>query len=305
MQNTVESNLSFLKLHSENVFIEILPEKGGRITRYCLKNKDKTFELLNPLKSSLLNKEDTLQNTSFPLIPFSNRINKGFFTFRKKKIKLPLNFHPEPHAIHGHGWEMKWNVIEVKDNFAILEYEYFSDEWLFPYLARQIFELDEFNLTITIQIKNIGKFDMPAGLGLHPYFVRTPNSIVTAETKKMWINDSENIPILLKKVPETKLLSNGLHINKNELDNLFTGWDHKVTISWPEWKLRLSMETKPPLDYLIIYSPTGEDFFCVEPVSNVTDGFNMMENNIKGHGTKILNPGEEMEGKVFFSTELY
>ena len=146
---------------------------------------------------------------------------------------------------------------------------------------------------------------MPVGLGLHPYFLRTPNSIVTAETKKMSVNNSENIPKLLKKVPETKLLSKGLYINNNLLDNVFTGWDRKLKISWPEWKVNLFLETKPPLDYLVIYSPNEENYFCVEPVSNVTDGFNMMAKNIEGHGTKILNPGKTIEGKVFFSPEIY
>ena len=92
---------------------------------------------------------------------------------------------------------------------------------------------------------------------------------------------------------------------KNVLDNLFTGWNHKLKIEWPEWKVNLFLYTKDPLNYLILYTPFGEDYFCVEPVSNVTDAFNMMERNISGHGTKILKPGEILEGKVCFIPELY
>ena len=305
MLKKINYGLSVLRLHSKNVLLEILPEKGGRIIRYNLKTKDKTFELLRPVNPLVLNRKEQLQKTSFPLVPFSNRINNGLFSFRGKQIQLPLNYPPEPHAIHGHGWLKKWNVTEVKENFAILEYQYMPDEWPFPYLARQVFELDDSNLTIILQIKNIGGSSMPAGLGLHPYFVRTPNSIVTAETEKMWINNSHKIPLSLKKTQEIKLLYNGLNINKNVLDNIFTGWNHIVKISWPEWKVNLFLETKHPLDYLIIYSPPGEDYFCVEPVSNITDAFNMMEKNIEGHGATILDPGEIIEGKIIFSPEFF
>jgi len=146
---------------------------------------------------------------------------------------------------------------------------------------------------------------MPAGLGLHPYFLRTPNSKVTAKTKKMWINDTENMPLYLRTLPETKWLSEGMYVNQNALDNLFTGWNHEVRISWPEWKVNLNISSKDPLDYLIIYSPPHEDYFCVEPVSNITDAFNMMEKNFSGHGVKILKPGEVLEGEVCFTPEFY
>ena len=144
---------------------------------------------------------------------------------------------------------------------------------------------------------------MPAGLGIHTYFVRTPNSFVTAKTKKMWINDSEKMPLYQKTTPEIKWLSAGLNVNRNILDNLFTGWDHRVRISWPEWKVNLNISAIDPLDYLIINSPSSEDYFCVEPVSNITNAFNMMEKNKSCHGVKILNPGEVIKGKVFFSPE--
>ena len=55
---------------------------------------------------------------------------------------------------------------------------------------------------------------------------------------------------------------------------------------------------------MVIYTPTDADIFCVEPVSNVTDAFNMMAHQDSEHGTKILLPGESFEGKVCFVPEL-
>ena len=248
--------------------------------------------------------EDPTKMSCFPLIPFSNRIRNGRFSFQGKQIKMLTNFPPEVHTIHGHGWKAPWTVSEVKENRAVLAYQHFPDEWPFPYLARQVLELNGPSLTVTLQITNNGKSAMPAGMGLHPYFVRTPQASITAKTEKMWINDAETMPLRLESVPEIKLLNQGLIVTQNALDNLFTGWNREVLISWPEWNANLRIFADAPLDFLVIYTPSDADFFCVEPVSNVTDAFNMFARGEFGHGTKTLLPGELIEGKICFVPEL-
>jgi aldose 1-epimerase len=96
----------------------------------------------------------------------------------------------------------------------VIVYQHFPDEWPFPYLARQIFELNGPSLTVTLQITNSGKTEMPTGMGLHPYFVRTPLAIITVKTEKMWVNDCENIPLRLQSFQESECLSKGLNVNK-------------------------------------------------------------------------------------------
>ena len=248
--------------------------------------------------------EDPTEMSCFPLIPFSNRIRNGRFSFQGKQIKMLTNFPPEVHTIHGHGWKAPWTVSEVKENRAVLAYQHFPDEWPFPYLVRKVLELNGPSLTVTLQITNNGKSAMPAGMGLHPYFVRTPLATITAKTEKMCVNDSENMPLGLELVPETELLKKGLIVTQKALDNLFTGWNREALISWPEWNTNLKIFTDAPLNFLMIYTPADADFFCVEPVSNMTDAFNMMAHQDSGHGTKILSPGESFEGKICFVPEL-
>ncbi|MDE0792821.1 MAG: hypothetical protein OSB08_04155, partial [SAR324 cluster bacterium] len=148
------------------------------------------------------------------------------------------------------------------------------------------------------------KNEMPAGMGLHPYFVRTPLSIITAKTEKMWVNDSENIPLRLQSVQESECLSQGLNVNKKTLDNIFSGWNREVLISWPEWKASLKISAEVPLDFLVIFTPQDEDYFCVEPVSHVTDAFNLLDRGDSGTGAKILLPDEILEAKISFVPEL-
>ena len=304
MLNVNEVKEKILTLRSGNALLAIIPEVGGCITRYCLKTEEQVLELMRPSTQVGLAAEDLTKMSCFPLIPFSNRIRNGRFSFQGKQIKMLTNFPPEVHTIHGHGWKAPWTVSEVKENRAVLAYQHFPDEWPFPYLARQVLELNDPSLTVTLQITNNGKSAMPAGMGLHPYFVRTPQASITAKTEKMWINDAETMPLRLESVPETKLLNQGLSVTQNTLDNLFTGWNREVLISWPEWNANLRIIADAPLDFMVIYTPTDADFFCVEPVSNVTDAFNMLARGEFGHGAKTLLPGELLEGKIYFVPEL-
>ena len=261
MLNVNEVKEKILTLRSGNALLAIIPEVGGCITRYCLKTEEQVLELMRPSTQVGLAAEDPTEMSCFPLIPFSNRIRNGRFSFQGKQIKMLNNFPPEVHTIHGHGWKAPWTVSEVKGNRAVLAYQHFPDEWPFPYLVRQVLELNGPSLTVTLQITNNGKSAMPAGMGLHPYFVRTPLATITAKTEKMCVNDSENMPLGLELVPETELLKQGLIVTQNALDNLFTGWNREVLISWPEWNANLKIFTDAPLDFLMIYTPADADFF--------------------------------------------
>ena len=108
-----------------------MPEVGGCITRYCLKTEEQVLELMRPATQAGLSVKDPLKMGCFPLIPFSNRIHTGRFSFQGKQIKMPPNFTPEIHTIHGQGWKAPWTVCEVEENRAVIAYQHFPDEWPF------------------------------------------------------------------------------------------------------------------------------------------------------------------------------
>ena len=49
---------------------------------------------------------------------------------------------------------------------------------------------------------------------------------------------------------------------------------------------------------IVFYTPLGEDFFAIEPVTNCNNGFNMAEQGIQDTGTLYLKPGEEVSGEI-------
>ena len=62
------------------------------------------------------------------------------------------------------------------------------------------------------------------------------------------------------------------------------------------------MTADPLLQFLVVFTPPGEDFFCVEPVSNCTDAFNQPAEG--DGGARILAPGESLTAQSVLSPRL-
>jgi aldose 1-epimerase len=119
----------------------------------------------------------------------------------------------------------------------------------------------------------------------------------------MWQYDAEVMPLrLLTPPPEERALGKGVVAEEVAMDNTFSGWNRHVEIIWPEWRASLTMTADPLLQFLVVFTPPGEGFFCVEPVSNCTDAFNMPAEGESG--ARILAPGETLAAKAFLSPRL-
>jgi len=87
------------------------------------------------------------------------------------------------------------------------------------------------------------------------------------------------------------------------LDHCFAGWDGRAEIRWPESRVRVVMEASAPLRHVIVYSPEGEPFFAIEPVSHANDGFNLFASGQPGSGVVVLRAGESLEGSFSLCIE--
>ena len=63
------------------------------------------------------------------------------------------------------------------------------------------------------------------------------------------------------------------------------------------------MTADPPLDFLVVFTPRGRSFFCVEPVSHMTDAFNVSAAGGGDTGARTLEPGETLRAAVTLSVE--
>jgi aldose 1-epimerase len=153
-------------------------------------------------------------------------------------------------------------------------------------------------LTVELTLQNESDAPMPAGLGWHPYFSRTPRAAITADVRAIWLTDEEMMPTALAEPPPAADLSQGVPADAVALDNCFAGWSRRAVIDWPESGRRLVMTAEPPLDFLVVYTPVGRPFFCLEPVSHVTDAVNLAAIGRPDAGLRTLAPGEVLATSV-------
>jgi aldose 1-epimerase len=287
-----------ITLRADGAGLTVAPAVGGAVTRYWLEGDGTTWEWLRPTPPEALRDGVPYQTAAFPLVPYSNRIRDGRFAFRGRAVRLPLNRPPERHAIHGHGWQSAWRAIAVGPADAHLEYRHAASAWPWPYRATQRFTLTASSLTVALTLTNEGDTPMPAGLGWHPYFPRTPRATISADVRAVWLTDEETMPTALVPPPPAADPARGVAVDAVPLDNCFVGWSRRAVIEWPERGASLTMTAGPPLDYLVIFTPPGRPFFCAEPVSHVTDAFNLADAGRADTGCRVLEPGATLEAAI-------
>ena len=283
-----------LRLRDGALELELCPAIGGCITGLRHRGRN----LLRPASARFFEQQDAREAASFPLVPFSNRVADGRFAFAGAVYQLDRNSPPEPHAIHGHGWQHAWTVRKASARSAVLEFAHRIAGTPFDYRATQSFALAEDGLSVTLEIANTGGTPMPAGLGLHPYFLRSEAVTLCARLEHVWRADARKLPQERAPLPPEWDFGNALRVATLALDNCFGGWRGTAAIRWPERDLGLVITADPVFGHLVIYIPAGQDFFCVEPVSHVNDGFNLAARGVADTGVQILAPGASLRGAV-------
>ena len=265
---------------------------GGCIASYRLNSGPGEFDLLCPLHMGSGGAADPLATACFPLLPYSSRIKNGHFSFAGESHQLPLNFGDHPHSIHGVGWQSLWQVKEHSDNQAVLELSHDGAGWPFPFYASQTFTLENSTLSHEIAITNQADIAAPAGLGMHPYFLRHGRAELRAAVDAVWLTDETCLPTERVPCPDHWNLSAGADVDGLLCDNQFESWNRHAQILWPDKNMSLELTASEGIERLVVYAPKNEKFFCVEPVSHMTDAFNRAANCDENTGMRILAPGE-------------
>lgn len=265
--------------------LEVLPDLGGAIRAL-------SFEGVPVLRSVPSDVKSSGDTGCFPLIPYANRIRNGAFSFGGRDVRLPMTFPGHPHSLHGHGWVVGWTVVRQTASELLLAYDHAPDSWPWPYRGEQRFGLDENGLSVTLTVVNTGAEPMPASLGLHPWFPRTPGTILTADVDAVWLADDTMMPTKLVAGTHFFDLAKGAVLKDAPfVDNCYTGWKGSAMIDQPDLGLKVVLRADCP--FLHVYAPVGSDFVCAEPVSAMPDAFNRP--NVVGNGARVVQPGARFE----------
>lgn len=221
----------------------------------------------------------------YPLLPYSNRLGYRRFRWHGKDYTTQPNFDDSPHSVHGIGWQRAWTVESARGDDAVLVLQHGGDaDWPFAFEARQAISLTDEGVNLGLAIHNTGTQPAPFGLGWHPYFPKRQRSRLHIELTDRWDSDATGLPT--RRVPQAGIDGDIAHL---DFDHCFEGWTGAARARDEKLALRITSS----LPHLVVFTPPLKDYYCVEPVSHVSNAIHMAEP--AKAGLRTLMPGERME----------
>ena len=287
LKDSASPDLLFLA--SGALRLALAPKVGGSIAHFVFSDGAQQYPVLRGTEGV---PPTVLDAASFPLVPYSNRIRGGRFTFRGREVSIAPNMAPDPSPLHGQGWLRSWQVESADDRSAVLVMRHEAEEWPWSYSARQDFALDEEGLTISLGCRNLSREPMPCGLGQHPYFHCSPETRLDTQVEGAWTIDAKVLPV--ERVPATGRydLKDRL-VCGQDLDHGFDGWGGVARMRTPGVPFRIEMSS-PTARRFQLYSPLAGGIFVAEPVTHTNAALNAPEEDWAALGLRVLEPDEEM-----------
>ena len=252
-----------------------------------------------------------LAAASFLMVPYSNRIAQGTFTFAGQQYKLQ---NASNHAIHGDVRKRPWTIAQQDTDRLVCTFKSADCEnvnWPWPFAVRAEYELDGPALRQRLVIENRADRPMPAGCGWHPFFNRAPTPTDSAVHLEFQVEGAYPDGYG-NRIPSGPTEPLGYHQDfraakplapNNFLDTCFHGYDGSGHIAWPASGIRLRFACSAACTHLILYNPPGKPYFAMEPVTNANDGVNVYAHGDQTSGIAVLQPGQALEASFEMQVE--
>lgn len=225
------------------------------------------------------------QSACYPLVPYSNRLGYRRFRWQGQDYSTQPNFDDNPHSVHGVAWQRPWQLVKRTATQVDIGYQHAPDaDWPFAFEVQQRFVLSEDALELHLSFTNQAAHAQPVGLGWHPYFPKRPHSRLHIELTERWDNEASGLPT--RRVSQSGIDGDVAHL---AYDNCFEGWRGPARIRDD----KLSMRMTSSLPYLVVYTPETSPYYCVEPVSHVSNAIHMAEP--AAHGLRSLDAGATLD----------
>ena len=252
---------------------------------------------------------DPERTASFPMLPWSNRIDAGVLPFAGRVWQLQRNG-ADGTAIHGAVRQAPWAVAALTDESVVLDVDTadlvgVNFPWRFA--ARVGYALRGGTLEVTTSLRNMDHEPFPAGFGHHPYFRR---ALVPVGAP---LPDEPGEPSLQVGARAGYALQGGLAtgaagaiparadyrsarpVGSLHVDDVLTDrlpgplatlrYDSGVTVT---------MEADEAYSHVVVYAPRRRGYLAVEPATHVNGGFALHAAGVPGTGVVVLAPGEEI-----------
>lgn len=299
-------------LHHADQHLGLVPTLGGGVAAWQIDlsvgrtdAKQQSLDLWRPWAGV----SDCYTLACMPLVPWSNRISGCGFEHSGVTYPLTPNRLGEPYPIHGDGWLQPWNLSQpAPDTLEMTLTARAFRAGPYHYRALQRFVLLPGGMQQTLEVTHLGEQPLPYGIGIHPWFERTPRAQLSAVAQGVWLSGADRLPTRHStEFPAGWNPCLGLDLCGALIDNAYTGWSGQARLVWPERKLVLTLvhqevQQRGQSDgYFLLYRPPAQDFFCLEPVTHPIDAFHLP----RRPGLKLLQQGERLTMQLqWFVTSL-
>lgn len=237
------------------------------------------------------------------LFPFPGRIAGGEFTWRDRNYSVDSD-DGRGNAIHGFVYNRPWLGTQLSENSArgvfraSLVDESIHDQWPADFEVIADYTLENRKLISRFTMRSFDE-ELPAGLGLHPYFRMPLNEStpveLTAPLVERWPLENMN-PTGEREAVELDF-GGGVDVNKLEFDDVFTADiepPQPIEASLTVDQRRLVITYDSAFPYCVLYTPPHREAICIEPYSCIPNAVRQSElSEREAYGLRVLAPHSE------------
>jgi len=252
---------------SSNSQIEVVPERGGIITRWRIQGQEIFY-----LDTERFTHPDLSIRGGNPILfPICGNLVDNSYTHNGQQYTLKQ---------HGFARELPWEVTHQQtQNQASLTLALQSNEQtkaVYPFDFQVIFtyQLQGNTLTIAQEYQNLSSTAMPFSAGFHPYFL-------TGNDKHQLEFNIPSEQYQEKNSPEIHSFHGNFDFNRDEIDVAFKNLtSQSATVVDPSRQLKLTLDLDRDRIYscLVFWTIKGKEFYCLEPWTAPRNAINTGEN---------------------------
>lgn len=234
------------------------------------------------------------------LEPWANRLDQdGFYANGKKYLLNPDlgNIRRDQNQKPIHGLLMfspDWKVVKLEADGRSARVTSRLEFWRYPDLMAQFpfahtvemtYRLANGVLEVETVLENQASEPMPVGVGFHPYF-QVPD--VPRDQCRVHVAARDHLELSSLLIPTGERtpvkLPDPVSLATTQLDDVFSnlvrGSDNHANFWVEGGGKKISVIYGPKYTVAVVYAPPRENFICFEPMSAITDAFNLAHSGV-------------------------